>query len=235
MRRPLPIPTISIRLLWPFGRIIALHPKGMAMLEEAGLGVREFSDPDTRIPHDTAMHLLARAVEVCGNPALGMKAADLFGPSDLGVMEYASSTCATLRDAAHAASRYLRLMNDSAGTRLVESGKRAVWEFHVAEGVIQPPAANDFELAVYTNLARRYTGQDQNPVEIHFVHAVATSELDYQRVFRCPIRLGRPNPRCGRGDHPLEPSFCLRLCHERESPYLADWLVDAYHRSRRMR
>jgi AraC-like DNA-binding protein len=107
-------------------------------------------------------------------------------------MEYAGSTCATLRDAAHAAVRYLRLMNDSADTRLVESGDVAVWEFRVAEGVVQPPAANDFELSVYTNLARRYTGQDENPIEVHFVHAVATSQPDYERVFRCPIRFGMP-------------------------------------------
>ncbi len=162
------------------------------MLTEAGLGVREFSDPDTRVPHDAAMHLLARAVEICGDPALGMKAADQFGPSDLGVLEYAGSTCATLRDAAHAAVRYLRLMNDSADTRLVESGELAVWEFRIADGVVQPPAANDFELSVYTSLARRYTGHDEDPLEVHFIHPVATSEADYQRVFRCPIRFGMP-------------------------------------------
>jgi AraC-like DNA-binding protein len=164
----------------------------MAMLAEAGIGMREFSDPDRRIPHDAVMHLLERAVELCGDPALGMKAADTFGASDLGVLEYAASTCATLRDAAHCATRYLSLMNDSADSRLVEGEELAVWEFRVAEGVIQPPAANDFELSVYANLARRYTGQDAYPVEVHFAHSQASSEADYQRVFRCPIRLGMP-------------------------------------------
>ncbi|MFT3927662.1 MAG: AraC family transcriptional regulator [Myxococcales bacterium] len=191
-RRPVPNPTISIRLLWPFARIIALHPRGLELLAEARIGVQEFSDPDKRVPHDPAMHLLARAVDLCVDPGLGMKAAEQFGPSDLGVLEYAASTCATLRDAAHCATRYLRLMNDSADSRLVEKEDVAVWEFRVAEGLNQPPAANDFELSVYTSLARRYTGQDEDPIEVHFAHAAPTSEADYQRVFRCPVRLGMP-------------------------------------------
>jgi len=191
-RRPPLHPTISIRLLWPFARVVALHPQGPALLRESGIELKDIYDADKRIPHDDAMSLAARAVEVCAEPALGMRAADQFGPSDLGVLEYAASTCATLRDAAHCATRYLGLMNDSADSRLVERDELAIWEFRVAEGLSQPAAVNDFELSVYTNLARRYTGHEENPIEVHFAHATTTSEADYARVFRCPVKLGMP-------------------------------------------
>lgn len=180
-------------MLWPFVRAIGLSPKGMAVLQGAGIGPRDIGNPDTRIAQRTVMELMERAVKETGDVTLGLKAADLLGPADLDVLDYAVRTCATLRDGAHCATRYLRLMNESVDTRLIERAELAVWEFHVLPGASQPAAVNDFELAAYANLARRYTGQDDKaPIEVHFTHPIATSEPEYQRVFRCPVRLGMP-------------------------------------------
>jgi AraC-like DNA-binding protein len=184
---------ISLRLVWPFIRVLGAHPEAMAKLQAIGIGLKEFAQADTRIPHRLVMQLLAEAVERTGDPTIGLKAAQQLGPADLDVLEYAGRSCATLRDAAECATRYLCLMNEAADTRLVERGDIAIWEFRVTDGVVMEPAANDFELAAYTNLARRHTGElDRRPIEVHFTHHEATSPAEYERVFGCPIRFDMP-------------------------------------------
>jgi AraC-like DNA-binding protein len=185
---------LSVRLIWPFIRVIGGDPSAMIVLIQNGVQLMELADPDTSIAHRTVMKLLASAVASRGDPTLGLKAAQSFGPSDLGVLEYAVRSCATLRGAARCAVRYIRLLNGAAEISLEERGELATWHFRIVDGVVQEPAANDFEVAVFMMLAQRYTGTPHEaPLEVHLAHAVPTSEAEYQRVFGCVPRMGMPH------------------------------------------
>jgi AraC-like DNA-binding protein len=186
--------SLSVRLLWPFVRVIGADPSSVLLLIQNGVDLRMLGDPDASIPHRTVMKLLASAVAARRDPAFGLKAAESLQPSDLGVLEYAARSCATLRESTRCAMRYTRLLNGAAEISLEERGDLATFHFRILDGVVQEPAANDFEIAVFIGLARRYTGiADEAPLAVHLAHAEPTSEADYLRLFGCAPRMGMPH------------------------------------------
>lgn len=186
--------TLSVRLLWPFVRVIGADPSAVLLLMQNGVDLSRMGDPDASIPHRTVMKLLASAVAQRGDPAFGLKAAERLQPSDLGVLEYAARSCATLRESTRCAMRYTRLLNGAAEISLEERGDLATFHFRIVDGVVQEPAANDFEIAVFIGLARRYTGvASASPLTVHLAHAEPTSEADYLRLFGCMPRMGMPH------------------------------------------
>jgi AraC-like DNA-binding protein len=186
--------SISVRLLWPFVRAIGADPSAMLLLMQSGVDPRMLGDADASIPHRTVMKLLASTVAARRDPAFGLKAAESLQPSDLGVLEYAARSCATLRDSTRCAMRYIRLLNGAAEISLEERGDLATFHFRIIDGVVQEPAANDFEVAVFIGLGRRYAGvPDAGPVAVHLAHAEPTSPADYLRLFGCVPRMGMPH------------------------------------------
>jgi AraC-like DNA-binding protein len=183
--------SLSVRLVLPFIRVIGADPSALRMLIESGVELRALGDPDSSIAHRTVMKLLASAVALRGDPALGLKAAEGLLPSDLGALEYAARSCATLGEATRCSMRYIRVLNAAAEMSLEERGELATLHFRIIDGVPQEPAANDFEVAVFIKLAQRFTGSSgEGPLEIHLAHATPTSPADYLRIFGCEPRMG---------------------------------------------
>jgi AraC-like DNA-binding protein len=182
-------PTLSIRLVWPFIRLMADLQTELAVLREAGIDIGRLADPDLRIPHRLVVKLLSASVEKTGDAALGLHAGDLLEPGDFGPMEYAARSCRDLRTAIECNMRYMRVLDDAMDATLTERGDTAVWK--LAYGVISAhPAINDFAVAASLTLGRRYTGIDGAPLEVHLTHAEPTSAAEYERVFRAPVKLG---------------------------------------------
>jgi AraC-like DNA-binding protein len=185
--------TLSIRLIWPFIQLIGGDPRVLGFLLERGFRVQDLTSADARMPHALSMELLARAVKFRNDPALGLKAAALFSPADLQVLDFATRTCSTLRQAAGCATRYLSLLNDAAETTLEERGDVASWHFRIVDGVKLEPAANDFETALFLKLAAHYTGSGETPLEVHLSHSEPTDAAEYLRVFHVEPRMGMPH------------------------------------------
>lgn len=175
-------------------RVIGADPSALQLLAGQGIDLRELAHADGSVPRPALMRLLAAAVALRNDPALGLKAAESLTPNDLGVLEYAVRSCATLRDATRCAMRYIRLLHEAASLSLEERDELATLHFRTVDGVVQEPAANDFEVAVFVGLARRYTGAaHEQPLEVHLAHATPTSAADYQRLFGCAPRMGMPH------------------------------------------
>lgn len=184
-------PTISIRLVWPFTRVLGGYSLELAILEETGLKRSEFADPDTRIPSRLALELLRASIEKSGDPALGLHAAELIEPGDLDVVEYAARHCPTAREGIQCSAHFVRLLDESMEVELVEEGDYAYWRFLRSGGVEQPPGIAEFIVAVNVVVARRLVRIQVPPQAVHFTHAVATNPSEYERFFGCPIRLGQ--------------------------------------------
>jgi AraC-like DNA-binding protein len=137
-----------------------------------------------RIDHRAAMSLLQASVHRLKDPRLGLKAGEGFEPGDFDVLEYASRSCSTLREAIVCADRYMALMHGAQEGVLLEQDDRARWELRITDDVEQTPAANDFALTSAVMYGRRYTGTDDGVLEVHFKHAVATDMDEYRRIFR---------------------------------------------------
>lgn len=184
-------PTISIRLVWPFTRVLGGYSLELSIIQGAGLKRSEFADPDTRIPSRLALELLRVSIEKSGDPALGLHAAELIEPGDLDVVEYAARHCPTAREGIQCAARLVRLLDESMEIDLFEEGDLAYWRFLRSSAVQQPPGVAEFMVAVNVVVARRLVRIQMLPQAVHFTHEVATNPSEYQRFFGCPIRLGQ--------------------------------------------
>jgi AraC-like DNA-binding protein len=184
-------PTISIRLVWPFTRVLGGYSPELTIIQEAGLKRSEFADPDTRIPAKLALELLRVSIDKSGDPALGLHAGELIEPGDLDVVEYAARHCATAREAILCSARLVRLLDESVEVDLVEEGDLAFWRFVRSGGMPQPPGISEFMLASNAVVARRLVRVQIPPQAVHFTHDVATNPSEYERFFGCPVLLGQ--------------------------------------------
>src|SRR5262249_31477264 len=162
---------VSIRLVWPFARLEGAGPRALGLLNRVGIEPADFANPDTRIPHRTAIELLEAGLATRQDPAIGLQAGSLAEPCDLDVLEYAARSRPTLGDALSCIARYYRLMHGAAEFLLIEQADRVTYRYRVTDGVFQPPAANDFVLSSTLSFVRRNTAPPVEPAEVHFAHA----------------------------------------------------------------
>jgi AraC-like DNA-binding protein len=155
-----------------------------------GIEPADFANPDTRIPHRTAIELLEAGISHRQDATIGLQAGSLAEPCDLDVLEYTARSQATLGDALNCIARFYRLMHGSAEFMLIEQGDRVLYRYRVTDGVFQPPAANDFVLASTLSFVRRNSGPGVNAAEIHFAHAEPAYVAEYSRYFECPVYFG---------------------------------------------
>ncbi|HVU01699.1 MAG TPA: AraC family transcriptional regulator [Polyangiaceae bacterium] len=183
--------TLSLRLVAPFVRAIAarrIDPG--SLLTGVGISADQFGDPDNRISHETAMVLLARTVEVTGDDALGIHAAEHIRPGDFDALEHVARASRTLRSALDAVSRYVRLLHDATTFVHSVSGERESWTLHVEPAAHR--ASVEFAVATLVVAGRLITGRDDAPEEVLFSHSAPPDVSEYARVLRCKITWGAP-------------------------------------------
>lgn len=179
--------SISVRLLWPFARVVAATAP---VLEQVGAVSAQFADPGARLPRAIMTSLLD--AEARRLPTLGLQAAELMEPQDLDVVEYAARAAPTLEDATRCLMRYFQLIDDGVDMWLTTEGERATWWFRLTPGVSQPPAANDFAVACALSFARRNSVQYEPPLEVRLMHDEPEYAAEYARAFAAPVRFGAP-------------------------------------------
>jgi AraC-like DNA-binding protein len=188
--------SLSIRLLWPFARIVAANPELLEAVVRLGIGPSEFANPETRLPHRAVMALLQLLVDQGGDPSIGLRAGCSVEDGDFDALEYAARSTVDLRGAIGCMSRYMNLLNEAANVSLREEGDRAIWEFRIHDGVPQVPAANDFVVASAITFARMYAEVPEFALEVHLMHAEPTCPPDYRRVFGENVKLGMHENAC---------------------------------------
>ncbi len=178
---------ISIRLVWPFARLLIKYPQGLASLSKVGIRLAEYADPETRLPLADVVDLLNESIRITGDPALGLRAGELIEAGDFDVLECAARSCSNLRGAIDCLIRYARLMSDAAEVNLIVKGNTSIVRYDIVDAVPIPPAVNDYVITALINHMRQQTGGKELAHEIRFTHA-PTSYLDeYQRVFRTKV------------------------------------------------
>jgi AraC-like DNA-binding protein len=187
---------ISVRLMWPFLRIINSSPSPLTrqFLEEAGISPVDLARPDTRLPHRLVMSILEAWVEHSGDRTIGLRAGASVEPGDLDPIEPAARSCRTFRDALDCAARYMHLVHEAVDVAIVDSGDHALWRYRITDGVPQPRAANDFVIAAAASFSLRCASVHRMPLEVHFMHDAPASALDdYAAFHRSIVRFGMPH------------------------------------------
>jgi AraC-like DNA-binding protein len=181
-------PTFALRASQPFYDLLASRGLLPGWLVESIMR----SDPDDRIALKTALQMLDDAVAMTGDPELGLHAA-LRVALDAPLLEYVTSSCATIRESLETFARYVMLVNDALDVRLACDGERATLEFRCP--VPMSRAAVDFGIASMhlARVRREPAHLARDAEEICFEHPEPESIELYRKVFGASrLRFGAP-------------------------------------------
>jgi AraC-like DNA-binding protein len=166
-------------------------------IPEASLSWLAALDPDERV-HVTAVNtLLDAALQLTGDKLLGVKASARMAVGDVGIFDFIMSSAQTVRAALESASRYIRLLNDTAEWRIELDGDRALVRFESSMTLI--PAAEDFGLCgLIRNQSPNWPEGMLGEVDVWMAHPAPDDLTPYVEVF-APATLHFDAPLTGFG------------------------------------
>ena len=177
---------------WALGIVQALELGGVdcrAIFPDLGLDYAALDDPDARFPQDGMTRLWQRAVELSGNPAIGLNMAKVVRPASFHVVGYALMSSRTLKEGLTRLVRYQRIIAEGADLsfRPTPSGYELVLAIH---GDRLPPARQSAEASLAYALAfcRWMTGKPLRPQQILFQGDPPTDLQPFEQVFQAPLR-----------------------------------------------
>ena len=176
MRSPA-APTYALQMVKPFWTLLRRYPQFPgALLDRA-----ETTPDDTRVPVALGQQFLQNAVELTGEPNLGLLAARETKVGTFDVLEYASASASTWRAAAETAFRYSHLMNEAADFRIEVADGKALLVLHSTVPLTR--AGVDFQSAAFHVTAMRWIDPQPPELEVWFTHAEPGDLGEYRKTF----------------------------------------------------
>jgi len=177
--------TCSVRVIQPFARYLARTGHDVAaFLEPYALTMAALEERDRRLPHLHANALLAGAVALSAEPALGIHAARCEEPGDFDVIEYAAANCATVGDALQLAARFIPLMHDGISMTLEVAPPLAVLRVRSLGGVALLGPGVEFLFASLLAYGSRSVGHPTRPLRVELRHDAPAERAIYDATFR---------------------------------------------------
>ena len=185
----------SVSVAYLQGLVDFLQRRGVepaAFLARVQLPETTLVQRDQRIAASAYLELLGQAVELTGDPDLGLHLGEAVRPGYYGVLGYLVMSCATLADALHRHARYASLVGNLVRVGLADEPPRAGLEPQVAhswEPLLpqQRRQISEETLAGWVTFGRWVSGLDIPPTEVRFQHPAPPDIGEHQRIFRCPV------------------------------------------------
>ena len=154
------------------------------LLKKAGIDEQDVGNPATRIPTVRMQALWRLALDVTGDPALGLVAARQFQPAVLHGLGFACLASDTLHDVLGRLVRYSRMLNELPDFTLQETAA-------TTDLVVQLPglgpdfvhAAMDMGMAAFLRLCQITAGRDLLPVHTCLQRPTPVNTTAYENMF----------------------------------------------------
>jgi AraC-like DNA-binding protein len=161
-----------------------------ALLSGTSIDEATLSNLRATIPTERWVSLILRALELTGDPALGIALGES-SPSMLQLVGQLIASCRTLRESLTVMQRYHTLLSNNTTYQLEERGEAAF--LYCDDGISHPVAARtslEATLGLAYSIGRRLVAVGSD--EVWFQHAEPAYAKQYARVFACPVRFGQP-------------------------------------------
>ena len=168
-----------------------------AVLNRLGMAASQLDDAGLRTPH-AGHRLFWQAVEeVTGDPDCGLHLAPHIPVFRGQVLEYLFLSSPTFGDGMRRAQKYQRLLSDAVDSRLELTPAECYLAFGSAGGRDNGVPRQTVE-CVAMGLLRFFGHITDGAFRVErlwFTHRDGASAAEYERVFGCPVELGRPENR----------------------------------------
>ncbi|MGB1581857.1 MAG: AraC family transcriptional regulator ligand-binding domain-containing protein, partial [Nevskiales bacterium] len=159
--------------------------------QQAGLDRNLARDPNARYPVSGMTKLWHAAVELSGDPAIGLKVAEQVQPASLHALGLSVLASETPYDALQRVSRYSRIVSNAAHIELHREGNTATVCFHVPDwGIELAHEAFDAFLGNMVKLGRMLSQRNASPSRVDLVRPKPVDSRPWEDFFQAPIEYG---------------------------------------------
>ncbi len=164
-----------------------------AYLARAGFPRALLSDVDARVDIPVYDRLTELAIEMTGDPALGLHMGEFASASSYHLVGQVASQCRTIREALEVIFKFYRLVADVPAPQLVEEGERVRIVYNYLRTT---PVCNrqrsEFGMTRFLLMGRAFTGPSLAPLEVWFEHPMPPYASEYRRIFEGRERFEKP-------------------------------------------
>lgn len=186
-------PTMRISVLIVRALVQELNRRDVPTEEfcaSVGLDPALLDDATFRMELSDYNRLVARAIEITGDPQLGLHVGARTPPAALTVFGHLVGACRTLRESSEVLFRFGPLLIEGAEWRLSERGDAVSLSFALpAELGPQLTYGAEVCMALVIGAIRPFV-PNVAPLEVTFRHEPTGPLYTYERVFECPVRFG---------------------------------------------
>ncbi|HVL01706.1 MAG TPA: AraC family transcriptional regulator [Dongiaceae bacterium] len=165
-----------------------------AFLRDLQLEQTALQDPSRRIDLAVYDQVQERAMQVLGDPALGLHMGEHTSPNTLGLLGYLLLSAPTLGDAIEQWMHFHSLVSDAEPSRLHVQNDTVLFEYQFPRST---PDCNriraEFGLVQMTKLAGLMLGSSLPATEVRFEHPRPDYADEYKRVFHGTIHFNCPH------------------------------------------
>lgn len=167
-------------------------PRGQ-LVRAAGLEPAQLVDPDARLPRVDVYRLCERALDLTGDPALGLHCGERLSGAIFGPLSNLVAHAATLREGLASLARFFRLISDEASYAIVERESEVTVRSLQLTGAsprVQRFAAELMTVRFLQHL--RCFGADAQPERVCFAFPAPSYRDEYTRIFGGAVRFEQP-------------------------------------------
>jgi AraC-like DNA-binding protein len=179
-----------VGLIWRTLESYGLDPR--RIIDEAHYRPGDASATGKRITFEYYDDVQRRAIELIGDPAVGLKTARFLHPSHLGALGYAWLAAPNLRTALLRSERHTRMFNEHVEMRVDVLPERIRVSYHQRSVPSRPDEVADGQLAGLLALCRINFGEDLMPVEVTLRRARPADPSPWRDYFGIEVKFGQP-------------------------------------------
>ena len=158
------------------------------IMDEAGLDLKIFDDPDNLISFATRSHLIALCHERTGCDHLGLLLGKNVGLSHFGIVGYLAQHSPDIASALNNLVHYFHLHAQGSIVAQKVEDDRAFFGYSIYHrGTEATAQLEDAAVTIMYNCLRTLCGPDWKPIEVCFKHRKPKDIKSYRRFFQAPL------------------------------------------------
>ncbi len=174
-----------VHILWKLLEYHNVNP--MPVFRQARLDPELMKKPGARFRLDLIEKAWDLADARIKDPGFGLKAAEVWHPSDFGALGYAMLASDTLKTAFYRMERYHKVIAGWKFLSVSESDDELSIIFSAGPSVPRVFARVDAVMSVLIGICRKNLGRDISPVRVTFRHERPSCHKEYEKLFSCPV------------------------------------------------
>lgn len=166
----------------------ALGLDSTALCQQVGLDPQWMDEPNARYPLSATTRLWEMAVQLSGDPAIGLRVSRFVSPTTFHALGYALVASGSLREVFERIVRYHQVVSDALDLELTRAEDRYRFRLKIPQGNPAPAfEAIDAFAAIYVRTCRNRLGRDYAPLAVYLRRPEPADPHPWHKVFRSPV------------------------------------------------